>query len=379
MIKTPLRIAMAVSVLGLAACQSSGPTTGMAGGTGGGAGVTDAGQFPTRSALPLSSGEARFAEDFRGGIDVGPSTGTAVGERVNELADQVSQLQNSVAAKIDVLQSARQIDAQAANTYYATTAQIASRLQNGTTPGNPELVASWSQASTALETLNQQVTRLNQLSGDVVADNALGGFLLQSIRGTYNLSGAVEADHRALGILEDEVERTIVTVERVLTELTDEITLQSTVLAAERSNLQALQVAISNGEPYGASLLNRAYPTGAAGLSAPNASTISNNLPGDQPLVVVRLGPSDVDYEQVVYEAVAQALERRPEAQFEVYAVSPAQGGPADTSLAANEARDEAVEVLRTLVRLGLPADRVSVNQTQVASVAGAEVRVYVR
>ncbi|MEQ9813909.1 MAG: hypothetical protein RLO50_14100 [Azospirillaceae bacterium] len=384
--KNSTRIALIGTLaLALAGCQNQGGQTMSAGGSAGAsAGGGSADILPSTSALPQTASELGFAEDFRTGSNsLGGNTGTVIGTRIQQLQSEVAALQNQVAARIDTLQQARLSNQASASTYYANVAQIDRRLQNGTTPGNPILVQQWGEAAAALDRMSAEVSRLNSLTGQAVSDNAVGDFLLDSVRGTYRLPGGIEEDHRQLGILEDEIDRTLVVVERLLDELTDEITLQSTTVSAERSNLTSLQVAIANGEPYGASLINRAYPTAAGagfGSAASVAAAPALNVPNTDPLIVVRFsGQQDVDYEQIVYEAVAQALERRPEATFSIIAVSPTSGTPQNTAIAANDAREGADEILRHLVQLGLPSSRISLGQTQLASAAGSEVRVYVR
>src|SRR3546814_7566124 len=86
------------------------------------------------------------------------------------------------------------------------------------------------------------------------------------------LRGAVEEDHRQLAVLEDEVNKTVVVIDRLLNELTDDIARTQNYFANERLNLTAMQVAIDNGEYIGGSLANRAYgvpaPAPAGGAAA---------------------------------------------------------------------------------------------------------------
>ena len=52
----------------------------------------------------------------------------------------------------------------------------------------------------------------------------------------------------------------------------------------------------------------------------------------DRPLVVIRFDRRNVKY-QVLYDAVSRALERRPNARFELVAVSPRAGSTATAAL----------------------------------------------
>ncbi|HET8727183.1 MAG TPA: hypothetical protein VFO41_06695, partial [Alphaproteobacteria bacterium] len=99
----------------------------------------------------------------------------------------------------------------------------------------------------------------------------------------------------------------------------------------------------------------------------------------DRPLVIIRFDRPDVEYRQAVYQAVSQALEVRPDAGFGLVALSPAEGNPASTARSANEARKSAEDVMRTLVTLGLPSDRMTLSSSRSDDVAGPEVHIFVR
>ena len=94
--------------------------------------------------------------------------------------------------------------------------------------------------------------------------------------------------------------------------------------------------------------------------------------------MVIRFDRPDVNYQQALYTAVNRALQRQPDASFDLVSVSTLSGGTAQSSLNANSARRNAQSVLRALVDMGLPPSRVSLSATTVAS-GGNEVRLYIR
>ncbi|MEQ8967324.1 MAG: hypothetical protein RID91_16035 [Azospirillaceae bacterium] len=308
-------------------------------------------------------------------ITLGPQTGTEVGRRVRGLAGDLSGLRDRVSGHNSRLQDVRAEAIAEAQEYFALVAAIQARLQAGTTPGNPILEQQWGEAALQLEDLSSAITRMNNLSSQVAGDNSLAGYLLESVRATFRLSGAVEEDHRQLAILEDEVNRTLVLLDRLLSELSEDINRQTRYVNSERSNLQTLQLAIANGELYGTSLANRA----GGGLPIRTAAVAPAAPAPDRPLVVIRFDDPNVAYEQPLYDAVSQALDARPGAAFELVAVSRNTGNPAESALAANDARDRAEAVMRTLISLGLPPDRVYLAASQSADVRSNEVRVFVR
>jgi hypothetical protein len=93
-------------------------------------------------------------------------------------------------------------------------------------------------------------------------------------------------------------------------------------------------------------------------------------------LVVIRFDRQDVEFEPAVYQAVSRALERRPDAIFDLVAVSPGTGGQ---SLSSGSARRNAEQVLQSLSGMGLPADRVMLSAMSSATAQSSEVHIYVR
>ncbi|HIJ63608.1 MAG TPA: hypothetical protein HPQ04_13015, partial [Rhodospirillaceae bacterium] len=84
-------------------------------------------------------------------------------------------------------------------------------------------------------------------------------------------------------------------------------------------------------------------------------------------------------YENALYTAVKSALDRRPNAVFDVVAVSPAIGSPGTAALNETSARRNAESVARSLAQMGLPADRVRVSSLSANDASSGEVRVFVR
>jgi len=94
-----------------------------------------------------------------------------------------------------------------------------------------------------------------------------------------------------------------------------------------------------------------------------------------RPLVTIRFDQPDVQYEWPLYEAVQAALDRKPDARFDLVAV----GRPSSTGGVPAAANRRAEEVLLALTRMGLPANRVTLATTTSQSVPASEVRLFVR
>ena len=302
-------------------------------------------------------------------------TNTFVGDKVTNLRQDLAKLQSSISGHNQRLQTLRSQARTAARDYHNLVAAMNARLQIGTTPGNPVLVQQWNQAQQKLEQIDQVVTRMNELANDVSSTSRLAAFLLESVQAAYGLSGAVERDHEHLAILEDATNRTVVLIDRLLNELSEDVSRQTSYLSRERQNLSTLSLAIKNGEFYGSSLGNQAYGQPQQSSQAGGADLVGRQ----QPLVVIRFDDTNVEYEQPLYQAVSRALDRRPNAAFDVVAVAPQSGDQAQTSLNRAKARRYAERVLRSLNEMGLPPNRVSLAATTSPNAQSNEVHVYVR
>ena len=334
-----------------------------------------------RVEIPASAAESNLAPTFGtgnfepSGVTTAQPTGTEVGRRVDRLRSDLERLQLSVSKANSELQTRRAQLVSDAHLYQDLTANIQAKLQVGTTPGNPNLVNAWTQAQRALERIADNGGLMSELSNKVANDSSLSAFILESVRATYGLTGAVDEDHRQLAVLEDETNRTVVLIDRLLNELNKDIARKSNYLSRERADLTVLSVAVKNGELFGSSLANRAY--GTAG-PARGATTVGN-LANRRPLVLIRFDRPNVPYKEPVFSAVSEALNRRPGSVFDVVSIVPQSGAPAQVALNANQARRNGEKVVQTLLEMGLPSDRVSLNSTSSGQVTNNEVHIYVR
>ncbi len=334
--------------------------------------------------LPSLTGEAPSGADtgglvlgtgsfVPGGVTPGASTGTVVGERIDDMRTQLELIQDQVGAENGALQQLRVSNMRNAAQYHTRVAEIGARLQTGTTPGNPELVARWNEAQQNLDQFDQELSSLNLLATEVANTSAGAAYLLATARATYGLTGAVDADHVQLAVLEDETNQTVVLIDRLLTELTEDLGRQTSYLSRERDNLRVLSLGILNGEWFGRSLANAAYNAGPIG-SAPPVGVAAN-----RPLMIIRFDANNVDYDQALYTAASNVIDVRPNAQFELVAVAPAQGLPAQQALSASSARQNAENVRLRLTQFGIPPQRVALTEASSSAAFTNEVHIYVR
>ncbi len=304
------------------------------------------------------------------------ATGTFVGKKVVELRGELQRLQGSVLKNNLSLQKLRSGMVQNSQRYHGTIAAINARLQVGTTRGNPILIQQFNDAQGDLDRISKDITSMNKLATTISSDSTMSQFLSESTHAAFGVSGAVDEDHRQLAILQDEVNRSVILIERLVKEVGEDIRRQSSYVSSERSNINVLSAGIRNGEIFGASLANR-FGISSGALNGGPARAISTN--GRRPLVVIRFDRDNVKYQQVVYNAISKVLERRPNAVFDLVAISPNQVSPAKAALNANKSRRYAEGVLRSLVSMGLPPNRVAVSAKTSGEAKTNEVHIYMR
>jgi hypothetical protein len=303
-------------------------------------------------------------------IEPGSNTGTAVSSMVASLRGQVVSLQNHIASTSQRLAGLHGQAAENSTAYHEAKARITARLQVGTTRGNPELVAEWNTAQASLDQLSSNINALSALGTEIANDSSNAHYVLDQISATMNVSGAVDEDHRQLSVLEDETNQTVILIDRLLKNVSDDVQRQTAYTANERANLTTLAGAIKAGELYGGDM-------GSPLLAASSASSVGSY--GGTPLVVIRFDRNNVDYQQILYAALSQALQTRPGAGFSVVAVSPTRGTVTAVQLAQSAAKRHAQEVMRSITEMGVPASRLAVASSTDPNATASEVRVFVR
>jgi len=175
-------------------------------------------------------------------------TGTqTVRQRVQQLRADQTALAGGISRQQEQLNSARSQIGTDSSAYSSLVSSVTARLQAGTTPGNPELVAQWNEAQAKLDAITVLVGQLNSLASQVTTQASVAGYIVDNVRATYAVGGAVEEDHRNLRAIESEASRSIQDVDRLIGDLNAEISRENGFLARERSNLAALSYGINVG------------------------------------------------------------------------------------------------------------------------------------
>jgi len=303
-------------------------------------------------------------------IEGGANTGTAVGNTVQSLRSQLQNLDTKIAGDGQRAAELRNQAAQAVASYQQATAHISGRLGVGTTRGNPELIGEWNAAQATLDSLSANINALSSLATEVSNDSSAAHNEGDTIQATFNVSGAVDEDHRQLSVLADETSQTIIHVDRLMSEVRRALQRQTAYVADERGNLSRLANAIKAGD-YSSPMLGAragapAREAAAASMPRPDA------MAAGAPIVTIKFARAHVAYDRVLYAALSQALAAQPHASFSVVGVAPASG-------AADAAQNNAQAVMHSMTEMGVPATRMAASSSTDPAITASEVRVYVR
>ncbi len=339
-----------------------------------------------------------------------PSAPSAdLGGRARQLRAEAQRLLGHAQGRGAAVLQIRGEAVQAIQRYEIAIAGINTRLAVGTTPANPALRAQGEQAALELDRAATTISRMTQIGNDMAGDVRSANAVLQEIRNTFSLAGALESDHQLLVAAEDDASRAVVLGNRQSNDLAADVARLNTYIAQERRNLGPLAQAINAGERYAGSAGSarsgaiESRPIGrsnsGAFSSAPVGAPVSaprqtasartpeppqapragaNPATGRRPLVVIRFDRPNPSYAQALYTAVSRSLERKPDAMFDLVAVAPSRGAARRGQTPAPD-RTQAAGVMRTLTDMGLPANRINSSWITSGAVASNEVHLYVR
>ena len=286
--------------------------------------------------------------------ELGQPSGTSAGVRIAQFHSDLTQIQQAATQQ---LQRAKQLQADmdtSADNYRIAVSTIKPSSQDAAVTKASE--DGWHTAQRQLQQISTKLDQANKLSAEVEQNAASATGLLQSIREAGGASDATEADHRQLQLLEESTSGTSGSLDQLLARLRQDTPRRSEFLDTERTRLAQLTPAPA--------------PADTAAAAEPSAN---------RPFVVIPFHDPAVDYREQLYDAVSTALERWPEATFDLVAVAPAAGTAEEAARNAEAARADREQVRASLQRMGLPAERVRVSEATDPDIQGNEVRLYLR
>ena len=309
-------------------------------------------------------------------------SGTFVGQKINPLKEDLFAVDDAFLMHRSSYEEVKSRVYGASTEFYGTVAAINTKLQLGTTPGNPTLVRQYDQAQTELDKIEEYMREINLLNQKVNADAGVVALLKGTLNKTLRLAGAIDQDHRQLEVLEDNTEKLEIDISRLINEITEEISRQAGFAKIENQNMLVMAVAIRNGEAMGTGILNRSFLAAQALADAgpPDAQldVPQVNITG-LPLVVIRFDDPDINYEKTLFDAIGTTVDKKSDATFGLVAVAPIGKNEGETRINSSKVKKYAERVLRSMVSFGLPSKKVALTAKTSGDVVVPEVHIYVQ
>jgi outer membrane protein OmpA-like peptidoglycan-associated protein len=144
-------------------------------------------------------------------------------------------------------------------------------------------------------------------------------------------------------------------------------------IAKERASLVSL--GLTTGPAPAAKAAAATTPSGpTAAPLAPPASATKPAAPSKPAFVTIKFDRPSVTYREALGAALKQALLRRPDAAFDVVGVT------ASASLDAQDVvKARAEDVSRTMMELGVSANKIGIDSARDKAATADEVRIFVR
>ena len=339
--------------------------------------IDDEEMLPTDDTTIVDDGSLQRTEQIEAG-----ASGTFVGQKINPLREDFVAVAEAFNIHRDSYEEIKSRVYGASTEFYGTIAAINTKLQLGTTPGNPVLVRQYDEGQSELDNIEEYMREINLLNQKVNADAGVVALLKSTLNKTLRLAGAIDQDHRQLELLEDDTEKLEIDIARLINEITEEISRQAGFAKIENQNMLVMAVAIRNGEAMGTGILNRSFLAAQALADAgpPDAQldVPQVNITG-LPLVVIRFDDPDINYEKTLFDAIGTTVDKKSDASFGLVAVAPIGKNEGETRINSSKVKKYAERVLRSMVSFGLPSKKVALTAKTSGDVVVPEVHIYVQ
>jgi hypothetical protein len=105
----------------------------------------------------------------------------------------------------------------------------------------------------------------------------------------------------------------------------------------------------------------------------------ASQAPENAPLVIIRFDQPEVDYGAALGQILERARASRPDASFDLVAVSPSIGSEEEVAAKRRAARDRGAQVFSTMEEQGVPREIMTLASTVSPAVTVNEVHIYLR
>ncbi|MGH7074695.1 MAG: hypothetical protein ACREFD_10900 [Stellaceae bacterium] len=288
-------------------------------------------------------------------------TGTVVGQQTMAIRAELQRLDDNITRHRTAFAAVRGRLGKDRSAYGMAAGALAA-------PGataNPALTTRYGAVEADLDGIDDEVGVLDVLAHEGREDRRMAAHLRGEIGAAAGMPGGNDKDLEQIGRLRQATANDLAAIDGMNRAVAAAEAREKGYVAAQRRRLASLGVATPERRPAAATVSARVAPTPP---TRPH-----------QPLVTIRFDRRNVPFEHALYLAVASALDRNPDLRFDVIAVSPGAGNARQVARNASQTRHNAGAVMRALVAMGLPANRITISATTNSAIRTGEVRIYVK
>ena len=329
-------------------------------------------------------------------MQIDANTGTVVGRKVAEFRNELNQIRSQLNKDSETLVKLRADVTANITKYNEIMAAMETKLQLGTTPANPKMVALYNNAQNVLQENETSVEGLNALSADTAALGTQLAALISSVRETYAVPGALDEDHANLRVLENGAEQTAVAVKNMMAEVMIDSAQQKSATQNARTRLLGMNGAIAHGsfgldnavilvQPQAIQPQPRPQTVKQPlpKINAPVKASVKSKAPlkaaapvktvKNAPLFKVEFNAENINYKKDLESAINKALAANAQAKFKVEAVNPLK------TAATADSKKYAAEVFAEMINLGIAPEDITIISRAGSDVKTPFVNVYTK
>ena len=180
-------------------------------------------------------------------LTISNSSGSFVGKKVNEFTAEYNNIRTQVNKNAEELLKLQQDIYTSDEAYREIISSIEDRLEVGTTPSNPDLVASLAKAQENLGVLDSSIHRLSQISSNTIAEKEKLLALASTVNATYGIPGAYDEDHADLNEILGVISQQEIVTADIIAEVKSDIISQQAKADEFRAEITRLNVDVAAG------------------------------------------------------------------------------------------------------------------------------------
>jgi len=226
--------------------------------------------------------------------------------------------------------------------------------------------------------MDENTNTLNKIYNQAVSDVSVVNNLLDSIRATYSVSGALDEDHAQLRTMENETGQTAILLNSLISEVGNDFTRQLEYTNNARAYLASLDKAIKIGS-YGLNnpplTSNFKEPISINNDKHYSPQKTTDKAINGRPLFAVKLNKDNINYRESLQRAISAAQNKNKNFRYEIVAVSPVTA----SNDIKTKSQNHAINIFQELVGFGINSEHIDLLSKSSPNATSAEVQIFIK